>query len=182
MKKYLLLFYIFLLLLSCNNKNEENVLKEEVYTNTTNLNDNVIRVSEQKQITEKTDTIEIKELSVIDIDLSNSFHDKALSELINNGDLFLAEKNINKAILLNPKNPDSYYIKGNILEKKGDFSNALLSYKETLQIDENHIDANMKTAICYGRMNDMSNFCVYAEKACELGNTDACNGIKQYCN
>ncbi|SNB29779.1 hypothetical protein NO004_530028 [Flavobacterium psychrophilum] len=182
MKNIYILLFIFLALLSCNNKNKGNVLKEEVYTNTTNLNNNVSKVNELKQITEKTDTIEIKELSVIDVDLANSFHDKALSELINNGDLFLAEKSINKAILLNPKNPDSYYIKGNILEKKGDFSNALLSYKKTLQIDENHIDANMKTAICYGRMNDMGNFCVYAGKACELGNTDACNGIKQYCN
>ena len=94
--------------------------------------------------------------------LANENHDKALTLLINNGDLNKALELINKAIKYNPKNADSYYVKGNIIERKNGFSEALSVYLEALKINPNHVDANLKTAICYGQIKNMTKFCKFA--------------------
>ena len=94
----------------------------------------------------------------------------------------LAEEYIDLAITNNNQNADSYYIKGNIDEKKYGFNKALKSYLYALKINPNHKDANSKTAICYGKLNDKYNFCIYANKACDLGDSNACDMVRRFCN
>jgi len=111
----------------------------------------------------------------------NKYHDDALTLLIN-GNLNQALVKINEAIKINPNKADSYYVRGNIYQKKGYLNIALTDFLKTLEINPNHSDAAFKSAIVYGKLNNKSMFCYYMEKACDLGDSDACEGHNEFCN
>jgi tetratricopeptide (TPR) repeat protein len=121
-------------------------------------------------------------LKDINLELANEFHDKALSELLSNGDLVLAKEYIDSAISYNYLNSNSYYVKGNIIERMYSFKGALEFYLKALEIDPQHKDAIGKTAICYGKLNDKENFCKYANLSCDLGDSYSCEMVSKFCN
>lgn len=116
------------------------------------------------------------------LQLADGYHDQAVNILTNNGDLNKALDYINKAILNNPKNANGFYIKGNIIERTNGFASALQIYLKVLTINPKHIDATSKVAVCYGKLNNKTKFCIYAKKACDLGSIEACNMTERFCN
>lgn len=104
----------------------------------------------------------------------------ALSELMN-GNLTNALTNINKAINIDTNKPNLYYIRGNIYQKQNLLDKALKDYLYTIKLKPEHIDAIMKTAITYGKLGNRTNSCIYLMKACNLGETKACQGYNKFC-
>lgn len=108
------------------------------------------------------------------------YHNNAVSLLIK-GDYERALNDINKAININSKKADSYYVRGNIYQKLGDLNKALNDFRKAIELNSKHSDAMMKCAIIYGQSGQNSTACYYLKKACELGNSDACDGNRRFC-
>ena len=111
----------------------------------------------------------------------SKFHDNALTLLIN-GDLDNALIEINKALEINPKKADSYYVRGNIFQQKGYLNDALNDFLQAISLNPKHSEATMKCAIIYGKLNDRGMSCLYIRRACDLGVSDACSGYNRFCN
>ncbi|WP_297869551.1 tetratricopeptide repeat protein [uncultured Flavobacterium sp.] len=115
------------------------------------------------------------------ITIAENHNDKAIDELmLGNNKTALYE--INQALKINPKNANYYYIRGMILQKMNDLNKALIDYKKTLSLNSKHIDATIKCAIVYAKLNDKTKSCEYFKKACDLGDSKACEGYYKFCN
>lgn len=110
----------------------------------------------------------------------NTYYDSAITLLLN-GDYDNALSSINKAITLNPTNADSYYIRGNIYQKKVNNPYAIKDYQKAIKLNPNHIDAISKCGISYAKMNDKATACKYFKRACDMGDNDGCNIFNKFC-
>lgn len=108
------------------------------------------------------------------------YYEKAVKSIENNA-LKEATVNIDKAIYLDPKNSNSYYIKGVIKQKQLDYNGALILYKKAIQFNPKNSEAMTKCGIIYGKLNDMANSCKYFNLGCENGNEDACKIYNKFC-
>lgn len=130
----------------------------------------------------RTEILEADNLtSEVNSELSDKYKDEALTLLIENRDFPMALNLVDKAIESNPRNSVAYYVKGNILHKQGNRIGAISQFKKAIDINPNDPSYYAKTAICYGQLKDMPNFCFYAYKACNLGEPDACNMKLKFC-
>ncbi len=111
----------------------------------------------------------------------SKFHDNALT-LLMNGDLDNALIDINKALEIDSGKANSYYVRGNIYQQKGNLDDALNDYLKAVDLNPEFIDAIMKCAIIYGKQNNRNMSCFYMKKACDLGVSDACSGYSKFCN
>ncbi len=113
--------------------------------------------------------------------VAENHNDKAIDELMN-GNNQTALYEINQAIKINPKNANYYYFRGMILQKMNDLNKALIDYKKTLSLNSKHIDATIKCAIVYAKLDNKIKSCEYFKKACDLGDSKACEGYYKFCN
>ena len=178
--KYLLLFLLFI---SCKEVAVEPEIEDTAITDPPMIEETYHSITEE-DLHPNSNYPEPEQVEPVPIDTvqANSYHDQALTLLIEKRDLPIALNLINRAIELNPENANSHYVKGNVYQLQGNLTSAISSYKDAIHLKPDFTDAIMKCAICYGKLNDMSNFCLYARKACDMGNTDACNGLTRFCN
>lgn len=116
-----------------------------------------------------------------DINIAENHNDKAINEL-KLGNYMTAINEINQAIAINPKNSNYYYIRGIIYQKMNDLNKALIDYKKTLSLNSKHIDATIKCAIVYAKLDNKTKSCEYFKKACDLVDSKACEGYYKFCN
>jgi tetratricopeptide (TPR) repeat protein len=107
-------------------------------------------------------------------------------------DLNEALKEIDKAIALNPKKSDSYYIKGSII---GDYqlykssgktyikySHAINEVIKAVDIAPYNLDYYIKLVYLSGKDGRRDMSCYFMKKGCDLGDYDLCKAFKKYCN
>lgn len=108
--------------------------------------------------------------------------DEGLRLLIDNGNLLDAKYKIEESMLYNNKDANSWYIYGSINQKMNKYNEALFAYKQCIELDPAHIDAIMKCAVVAGKIGDQFSACVYLHQACNLGDPNACEGVRKFCN
>jgi Tfp pilus assembly protein PilF len=64
----------------------------------------------------------------------------------------------------------------------GNNKTALIDYKKTLSLNSKHIDATIKCAIVYAKLDNKTKSCEYFKKACDLVDSKACEGYYKFCN
>lgn len=172
------------LLISCNEK-QNNGIEKEVINIKDSVRSNVIVDTVIKNIPIKKDSIKNKAESLIpdgkNLKDYSKHHDLGLKYLIE-GDYINAINSINKAIEINSNKADSYYVRGNINQQMGNINEALYDYLTAIEKNPKHSDAMLKCAIIYGKLNNKNKSCDYLKQACDLGDTQACNGLSRFCN
>jgi len=92
-----------------------------------------------------------------------------------------AEEDFDKSIQCNPSYSDSYYLRGNVHQRKGNSYSAISDYEKAIELNPYNTDSYLKCAIVYGKQGNRQKSCQYMRKACELGNYDACSGYSRFC-
>lgn len=110
------------------------------------------------------------------------YKDSAITLLVRNDNLWDAKYMADEAIYNNPKDADSYYIRGNIYHKLLRYENALEDFQKALGIKPNHMDAIKKIAIISSKTGDKDLVCYYLWRACNMGDQEACEGAERFCN
>lgn len=108
------------------------------------------------------------------------YHDLALSQLIDNK-LDDALNNINTSINIDPYKSSSYYIKGIVYQRKELHYVAIDNFKQAIKLDPSNPDFYIKTAYSFNKVNRIQEACDYLEEACVLGNSHACEAVRQFC-
>ena len=120
-----------------------------------------------------------------------AYQNKALS-LYENNDMIEAEKEINKAIKLNPEKSDLYYIKGSIVgdnyinnpfgENYINYGDAIDQLLVAININPGKLDYYRKIIYLSGKDDRKEMACYFMNKGCDLGDYDLCNAFKRFCN
>lgn len=69
---------------------------------------------------------------------------------------------------------DAYEYLGIIYSQQGDYNNCIVNFIEYLKLKANDASAHYQLAYCYLQRYDTQNALVELQKACQLGNQDAC--------
>lgn len=109
------------------------------------------------------------------------YHDLALSQVIDNK-LDDALNNINTSINIDPYNSSSYYIKGIVYQRKELYYVAIENFKQAIKLDPSNPDFYIKTAYSFNKVNRIQEACDYLQEACVLGNSHACEAVRQFCS
>ena len=76
----------------------------------------------------------------------------------------------NKALALDPKNPEGWYLRASVLVDTGKHEEALADCDRALALNQNYSDAYINRAVIYLNHGNKGLGCLDAQKACELGN------------
>ncbi|MEL1246133.1 tetratricopeptide repeat protein [Flavobacterium sp. DGU11] len=108
--------------------------------------------------------------------------DEGLRLLLNKENLLDAKYKTEESLMYNNQDANTWYVLGNINQQMNKYDEALFAYKHAIELDPAHIDAIMKCAIVAGKTGDQFSACVYLHQACNLGDPEACEGVRKYCN
>ena len=132
--KHTFLFILSILFFSCNSE-------EIVEHNPTN---SAIKTTDEKDA----EITKIENYIIQNPNQSKGYLDRA-TYLLSKNNLKTAFEDIDKAMKIEPKNPEINYTKGLIYNKMGKIEMALPFFERTIQLDSLHTDANLKTAYIY---------------------------------
>jgi tetratricopeptide (TPR) repeat protein len=88
----------------------------------------------------------------------------------------------NKAISLNPNYTNAYISRGISKHSLKDYREAMLDFTEAIKINPNNADAYINRGISKIGLNQKDSGCIDLSKAGELGNGQAYDLIRKYCN
>ena len=100
----------------------------------------------------------------------------------NSGDFDGAISDQNKALDFDPLYADGYFNRGIAKFKKGDFDGAIQDYSQVLKINPKDSDAFFNRANVKKEIEDMKGACEDWRTAADLGDEEATNSLKQFCN
>ncbi len=86
-----------------------------------------------------------------DKNTSQDYYQSGLAK-IEQQDFDGAEEDFQKAIEINPKNPDGYYGLGGIYNYRNEFEAAEKAFKSTLRLDPTYVDAHYSLGYTYEKM------------------------------
>jgi tetratricopeptide (TPR) repeat protein len=92
-----------------------------------------------------------------------------------------AEKDISKAIEINPKNATAYQSRGMLKYELKEYDSALEDFKKSLQLDDNNPIASYNLGMTYYRLDEPDNACFYFNKSCSGGVRNACRMLMMEC-
>ena len=87
-----------------------------------------------------------------------------------------------KAIEIDPQYMDAYYNRGNSKYKLEDYRGAIVDYTKAIEIDPQYASAYFNRGVTKLRAGQLDSGCIDLSKAGELGNPDAYEAIREYCN
>lgn len=87
---------------------------------------------------------------------------------VEKGDAAGAVKSLREAITLNPDDPKSQAMLGQVLDETGDFEGALAAYKRASELDPDDPFILVETGRLFGRTGRMDDAIVYLKKAAEV--------------
>lgn len=168
---------ICIVIISCQNQPKDYNEHEAVITDTIVESDTV------KEIVPPTGGMKLTPIIVPrDSIKAIQYKDSAISLLIHNGNLMDAKYMADNAIYNNPQDADSWYIRGNINQKLVRDNEALEDFLKALELKPDHMDAIKKCAILSSKTGNDGMRCYYLWKACNLGDPEACEGVRRFCN
>ncbi len=97
------------------------------------------------------------------------------------GDYQGAINDFNKAIEINPKDADAYYNRGFAKAKLGDYRKAIEDFNKAIEINPNYAMAYHNRGFAKIKLGQKDSGCQDLSKAGEMGDMDAYDLIKQYC-
>ncbi len=100
----------------------------------------------------------------------------------NLGDYRGAIQDYNKAIQLNPDYANAYYNRGIAKARLGDYRGAIQDYNKAIQLNPDDAEAYNNRGGAKFLLGDKNGACLDWSKAWELGNLNAYDFIKKYCN
>lgn len=89
----------------------------------------------------------------------------------------LAVGDFTSAIARDPVSAIAYMNRGNALDEKGETRQAIEDYNKAIRIDPGYANAYYNRGIAYYRMRNMSASHTDLQKACDLGNRQACEAM-----
>ncbi len=98
------------------------------------------------------------------------------------GDNVGAILDLGKEIELNPNDPENYFMRGNEKIRLKDYRGAILDFNKAIELNPKHSGAFLLRGFSNYYLGKKENACLDWSKAGELGNYEAYNLIKQYCN
>jgi len=90
-----------------------------------------------------------------------------------------AIKDFDKAIELNPDLNEAYFHRGDAFKQSGNYSDAIEDYTKGISMDDENLQAYINRGYCYGKLNHISNVCADFNKACELGDCQGYDALKE---
>jgi len=173
--RLLVTFALIIIFSSCNKRVGESYTYTGTHPPAANAPEVTIDTTGMGQEQEKIfveDTISEKDFRTL--------NDSAITRF-KNGEAFKAYLLMNGSIRINPNNADSYYIRGLVSQTAFNLFYGKSDFEKALELNPNHVDALMKLAIIYGKDGKRELACQYFKKACNLGNSDACEGYSRFC-
>jgi tetratricopeptide (TPR) repeat protein len=92
-----------------------------------------------------------------------------------------AIQDYNQAILLNPKDHRAYLMRGVAKQLLVNYKEAILDYTKCIEINPKESKAYFNRGICKVYLKQKESGCLDLSKAGEMGNNEAYNSIKKYC-
>jgi Flp pilus assembly protein TadD len=89
-----------------------------------------------------------------------------------------AIEDFEKAIVLNPSQPEAYNNLGIAYARVGLVDKAFEQFNKTILLDQHQAMAYYNRGLLYLRTGDKERAAVDHQKACDLGNDDACKALK----
>jgi len=119
------------------------------------------------------------ELSPTEICLVYSMRGNAKRNL---GDFDGAISDQNKALNFDPLYADAYFNRSSAKFQKGDFDGAIEDYSQVITIKPNDSDAFFNRANVKKEVGDIQGACEDWRKAADLGDKEATDSLKRFCN
>ena len=89
-----------------------------------------------------------------------------------------AKKSINKAIELNPENPNFHFTRGIIKSNTGDSDGAIIDLSRTIELNKNYSDALRERGSLFAERGNITGACADWKKASSLGDTQSNNYLQ----
>ena len=89
-----------------------------------------------------------------------------------------AKKSINKAIELNPENPNFHFTRGIIKSNTGDSDGAIIDLSRTIELNKNYFDALRERGSLFAERGNITGACADWKKASSLGDTQSTNYLQ----
>jgi len=93
-----------------------------------------------------------------------------------------AIQDYNKAIELNPKDANVYYMRGNAKDNLQDYRGAIQDYSKAIEINPSDAASYYMRGLDKLLLEQKDNGCLDLSKAGELGLVGAYEAIKEFCN
>ena len=94
------------------------------------------------------------------------------AEKLGSGDYRGALVDFNKAIELNPEDPESFFYRGLAKAKSGDFQGSIVDYDKAIQLKPNNLDSYGSRGIAKARLGDLEGAIQDFDKAIEISPKD----------
>jgi tetratricopeptide (TPR) repeat protein len=96
-------------------------------------------------------------------------------------DYDLADYDFSKVLELEPKNAAAYHGKGMVKYELHEYEDAVTAFQKSLNFDENNAITHFNMGMSYFRLEDKENSCYHFNRACALGNRNACRLLLLEC-
>ncbi|HSW53881.1 MAG TPA: tetratricopeptide repeat protein [Ignavibacteriaceae bacterium] len=117
----------------------------------------------------------------INPDIADAYNDRGISKK-NLEDYESAIQDYNRAIEINPSYSKAYTNRGIAKRKLGDYMGAIKDYSKAIEINPNDADTYINRGIAKYFLDDVIGACLDWSKAGELGDYNAYEIIREYCN
>ncbi|MDD5406454.1 MAG: tetratricopeptide repeat protein [Sulfurovaceae bacterium] len=97
-----------------------------------------------------------------------------------NGNFDKAIEFYTKAISINPNNAIAYNNRGLVYYELKDYSTAINNYNKAISMKPNDLGTIINRGVSYSRSGDYKNASADARKACQLGDCELLNQLKDY--
>ena len=85
----------------------------------------------------------------------------------------------NKVIMLNPKNAEAYFNRGNVYDELGDYRQAIIDYNKAIKLNPIYADAYLNRGFAYNNLGKLNKAVADIKKAAKLGNNFAQKFLKK---
>jgi tetratricopeptide (TPR) repeat protein len=79
----------------------------------------------------------------------------------------------NKVIILNPKNEEAYFNRGNVYDELGNYKQAVIDYNKAIKLNPIYADAYLNRGFAYNNLGKLNKAVADIKKAAKLGNNFA---------
>ncbi|HXK91728.1 MAG TPA: tetratricopeptide repeat protein [Bacteroidales bacterium] len=90
----------------------------------------------------------------------------------------VAKKNLEKALKINTKDPEIYYLLGNVYFNEKNYDEAIKYYTEAIEIDSTYAQAYTSRGKIYRIYNKRDEWCADFTKAYQLGDKTVYNDVR----